>query len=326
LANEFGLSYGAVRTRLKTLKSKGISTPTFDYKKDRPTKPLPKPEKTFDELYEEFNKLIGKTVDRPPTPKTKKGTQKRKVVIADPHNPFIDKEKFAHFIACEKGKADECIVAGDIDDNYALSRFVKTKQVPAVDSLTQVDWFLHILSESFSEVNLIGGNHDKMRILKYFQSHNIPIEIIEQYVKLNYMEVIAKRYDNVKMTGTKVDLPNIGELFHFCLVGKDCVVGHWESYSKVNLRASENCFLWYHQWQSTLKLPDIRLLLQGHTHQLGSRAVWGDKMYGETGCLCQVQEYTIDGRVGYTPPQRGYWAIIQNDGITDFKQTRFYPL
>lgn len=229
----------------------------------------------------------------------------------------------AELLATEE--ADKIVVNGDIDDLYPLSRFVKKKEINAVETLKELDWFIQVLSEHYPKVELVIGNHDE-RIYRYFQRQNIPVHVIQAFVKIDYLEFIAKPYKNVRIIKTKVNLPNIPEIYHFHPIGKDCVVGHWETYSKVNLRAAENCFLWYHQWASTLGLPPIKYLLQGHTHQLGSRAVWGDKTYGETGCMCLVQDYTIDGRVGYTPPQLGYWVIVQTNGITDLKETRYIPL
>jgi len=240
------------------------------------------------------------------------------------HNPFLDKERFAYILTKESG-ADECVSNGDIDDLYPLSRFVKYKDINAVETIKELDWYFHTIAQHFAKNKLVLGNHDK-RVWKYFEQKGVPIDIIEAWVNFGYMESLASKYKNINIVKTQVAPPNLGELYHFYILGKDCVVGHWETYSKVNLRAAENAFLWYHQWQSTLGLPEIKLLLQAHTHALGMRDVWGNKRYGETGCICQVQEYTVDGRTGYTPLQSGYWIVIQKNGETDLKESRYITL
>jgi len=322
LAKAFNLTYDSVGYQLKKLKTQGREVPDFTGCR-LINRPIPKPNKTFDDTYDEFCELIGKTSKKIQHPPVKKSDRKKIIVISDSHNPFVNKEKFAEFLAQEK--ANLLIVDGDIDDLYPLSRFPKKKDVNAVDSLKETDWFLKTLSEHFPEVELILGNHDN-RVYRVFEKAGIQPDIIRAFVKTDYMSYMANQYPNVNVVSTKVNTPGVDEIFHFRIIGKDAVAGHWETYSKINLRAAENCFLWWQQWASTLNLPPIRLLLQAHTHQLGSRMVWGDKCYGETGCICQVQEYTVDGRVGYTPPQFGYWVIYQNKGITDLKESRYIPL
>ena len=327
LAREFGLSYDGVRNRIKTLKSKGHKELNFSYAKDDSRDlllypELPRPEKSFDQVYDDFRKLIGKSKKLPAIPKSKNSKTKKILAIFDPHLPFIDEKKFAHIIT--KEPADEIIVGGDVDDLYPLSRFLKLQVVSPIDCLAKVDWFLHTLSETYPVVKLLRGNHDK-RVVNYFLQHNIPTEIVQAFVKTDYLTEMARPYKNIQIVSTKVEVERHPELFFFYVFG-DCVIGHWETYSKVNLRSAENCWLWYQQWQSTLNLPPIRCLIQGHTHQLGSREVWGDKRYGEGGCLCDIQDYTIEGRVGYSPPASGYWLIYQTNGLTDMKETRYISL
>lgn len=287
--------------------------------------PEPFLSKSTDEIYADFNELIGNTIRV--SKSTPKGVEKhtsKKILISDVHSPFIDKVKLTKLMTSEKD-VDELIVNGDIDDLYPLSRFLKHKEIDAVYTLKELTCFTQIVSEHYPKVKYLKANHDE-RVFRFFQRSGIPVHIIEAFVRTDYLDFIIAPYKNVNIVKTLVTLEHHPEIYHFQLIGKDCVAGHWETYSKVNLRSAENCFNWYQQWRSTLGLPEIKILLQSHTHQLGSRMVWGDKMYGETGTLALVQDYTIDGRVGYTPPQTGYWIIIQRDGITDLRETRYVPL
>ena len=281
--------------------------------------------KSADETYADFKELIGKTIKNDKVfPFKKSGVIKKIILISDIHSPFLDKDRLAKLITSEKD-VDELIVNGDIDDLYPLSRFIKQKEVNAMDTLKEIDWFAHTVSEYYPKIKFLKANHDQ-RVFRYFQRQGIPVHIIEAFVRTDYLDFIIVPYKNVEIVKTQVTLNHHPEIYHFQMVGKDCVAGHWETYSKVNLRSAENCFNWYQQWRSTLGLPEIKLLIQSHTHQLGSRMVWGDKCYGESGTLALVQDYTIDGRVGYTPPQPGYWLIIQKNGITDLRETRYIPL
>jgi hypothetical protein len=86
------------------------------------------------------------------------------------------------------------------------------------------------------------------------------------------------------------------------------------------------------QWLKSFAEPQgivqpFRCVVQAHTHQGGS--VHGD--FGvlaiEGGCLCPTQGYQADAKIRSTrPPALGWTVIVQENGITNHRESRFIPL
>jgi hypothetical protein len=82
-------------------------------------------------------------------------------------------------------------------------------------------------------------------------------------------------------------------------------------------------------WAKRLNLPDIRVFVQAHTHQV-SCVYREDVKYFESGCLVDWEsdgaEYTLDSTAFMRPPMNGFVSLVQYRGRTEFNESREYVL
>lgn len=278
---------------------------------------------TWEEAYKNLCEYIGKK--KKVKQHAKKQAKKRTKIlcISDFHIPFHN-EKLITSIVEEHKDADSVIIPGDFLDCYSVSRFSKKKNIPLKEELTQATAVLDFLANRFSKVTIIVGNHGD-RVRKYFEQRIDPsLMFLVQY---DVMELISHSYSNVHIVKDHYLFDNgrgEGEIEHFTVVGKDCVVGHFEKSSVIPIRAAQNSYNWIASWGKIFGIENVRLFLQGHTHRLSKYPIGdGTTTIGETGSLCQIQDYSIEASGKYTAHLNGYWVIYQDDGITDINNSNF---
>jgi hypothetical protein len=228
-------------------------------------------------------------------------------------------------IVAQHKDADRLIIPGDVLDCYSVSRFSKKKHFPLKDELSiavsVIDW----LASVFPQIDMLEGNHTD-RVRKYFEARVDPSLMF--LVKHDLLEMIAQPYKNVRVVKDEYKFKNGngGEtISYFMRLGKDCVIGHFETSSKMPLKASVTAYEWLRSWGSYFGIADIRLFLQGHTHRLSKYPIGdGTTVIGETGCVAQIQDYAVDSGAKYSAHLNGYWVIYQKDGVTDVNRSNFY--
>jgi predicted phosphodiesterase len=265
----------------------------------------------------------------PPAPQT--GTRRKIVCASDFHVPWHNPRALKALIEEESADTDTLVVAGDLADMWATSRFRKTKKMsdPCRD-YREAQAVLVLLAERFREVIVSEGNHDN-RPLKML-ADLLPVEMIE-YLRLtgpgalHPLELMAAALPNV--TVVKPVEAGFGKFAWFHQIG-DAVFSHAEKYSIIPNRAVSGPVLhWFKSYGEPQNLcAPFRVLIQGHTHQSGS--VMGD--YGvlciENGCMCEpIQEYMADPKVYSQRPATNGWTVLyQDDGVTDMRSVQFKPL
>ena len=280
---------------------------------------------SFDEAYDQYCKYIGKTIKVKPFSGKKNKDKKlsKKLLISDLHIPFHNKVVLEETIYKHKD-ADELIIGGDFWDCYSVSRFAKKQYVPLREEITQGAAILAWLSSQFEKITIIKGNHS-MRLWKYFEKRiDQELMFLTQY---DLFSLAAKDLKNVKIVNDVYQFPHgkgKGEIGHFAKFG-DCVVGHFEMSSKIPARSAINAYTWLNNWGNYFGTKDIKLYLQGHTHRL-SKIPLNDGVVtvGETGCMCQVQEYAIEPSGKYTAALNGYWVLYFNGDKVDVNRSNFY--
>jgi predicted phosphodiesterase len=259
------------------------------------------------------------------------------LVISDLHIPMQDDE-LVKIAMRRDGDADQLVVNGDLLDvdqvmihgserdgvlrqeyNHALSRLV--------------EWSL-----MFKRVYVTWGNHD-LRPERY-KRKRIPIPMHFLFSTLIDNLVNGMQYGEAsgKTTG-QVDLPNVyghGESGGWWVRVGDCVIAHPQSFYKrpgETARRTLRNFLFRHE--------GVRAAIIGHTHMLWRERVAlrapylppkslhlpEDWMVIESGCLCKILNYTIEGKLNYERPrQPGYAVLYQVDGVTDMERTDYVDL
>jgi hypothetical protein len=123
-----GLGQGLMWQRLQTARKRGILTPDVEAQaKSRESfttgRRLPQ---TADECWSLLDDFIGRSRKPPRTPHRQVGKTctSRIVIASDFHAPFMDPWAVGELIAREGGKTHTLIVNGDLQDFYAISRFI----------------------------------------------------------------------------------------------------------------------------------------------------------------------------------------------------------
>jgi len=243
------------------------------------------------------------------------------VVVGDLHVPFHDREALAALITREKG-ADVCVVNGDLQDFYSVSRFTKYESIPFIEEAAQVTLVLEQLSQAFPRVIVVEGNHDRPRFERQLRDR-LPEEMVKvvEFLaggNLSVVAAISKRFKNVELAKTAVGSHSVS---WFAQVG-DLIVTHAEKFSRVPGSTLRGIDEWLGDMERTLALKDWRVLVQAHTHQLGWFPWHAEKLLVEGGCLCTTHGYQLTAKIGGRPQRRGWVSLEQRDGRTDLNSVR----
>lgn len=276
-----------------------------------------------------WQKTIGQAKDRYAGPcKRPVEIGRQKIVVAsDFHAPFHHAEYVAEMFERERD-ADLLIVGGDLQDFYAVSRFVKYETVPFEEEMAAVTLLLEQMSERFPRVLVVEGNHDRPRFEKQLRDR-----LSEDMVKvvtylaggnLSVIAAAASRFPNIKMAKNRVDGRfDVG----WYVQVNDLIVSHMEKYSTVagsTLRGVED---WFSNFERVIGLEkDWKVIIQAHTHAGAWFPYKADRLLVESGCLCRTHGYQLTPRAGGRPQRQGYVTLEQRDGKTDVNSVKFHWL
>ena len=237
---------------------------------------------------------------------TIKSTKLKILHLGDLHVPFaIDAQVDT---AINRNLTADIVVTCEVMDCYSLSRFGKFENVPLEIEIDNTIRYLEHLSETFKTIFVMTGNHEQRVAKTVFK--NIPASLFF-LIEENMLKALAKPFQNVVV----IEQPY--------LQINDAVFIHAEMFSKTDMKAGVNAYSFLQEWKESLGLKPFSICLEQHTHMLGTTYRGGKIKIMETGCLCGVPRYAVDGF--YSKPQtNGYVVINQNNGITDFNTTREY--
>jgi hypothetical protein len=162
------------------------------------------------------------------------------------------------------------------------------------------------------------GNHDE-RLEKRLRQH-LTDDMIEavQYMTggtLCPLTALVKEYENISIA--RHEVPNSKHTIDWFTTIGDAWLGHPSRFSKVPGAALRSVEDWLLDNEVTLGMDRYRLIVLGHTHQLGLIPWRSNSMLVECGCVCSVQSYQLSPRLGGRPQKRGYVFFEQVDGVTD---------
>lgn len=327
VSRAFGITDRRARTILEQLRWSMGSIPTVV---EPPTVQV-LPGASTDELMAQYRSWIGWSEEvnsREPEPF--EGEEKI-VICGDPHAPFQADDAIRRMVDAEAKDATRLVINGDLTDLQNFSRHDKfgQKYTPC-EELSRAQALLNYLSESFREVDIVGGNHDA-RWIKYLVARNVEPGVLEAFRMLcpNFdspLHLLARDLPNVRV----VPKQKIGhaEFGFFYQIG-DLVTTHAEVYSKIPNKAVGVVIHWlksYAEPQGLVK--PFRVVAQNHTHQFGM--TWNDfGTWGiENGCMCEVGDYCGNPQLrgAARPWMKGYTVAHQVDGVTDISRLRVVPL
>lgn len=276
------------------------------------------------DIYKTINKTLNINEKVKIPPKKTSGKTQLHLITSDYHAPFYRSDMIKHIIQNYK-HVDSLIINGDFFDQYSISRFIQYKNIPLIEEFKLSIELMRILSENFRKIVLISGNHDQ-RIWKHFINKGIGIDLMF-LVKYNWCAHMAELFPNIEIANSVVGNKNAGtqNMSHCYLLGKDCVVGHFEFIGSGNLDTAEKMEKWLYEWRTYLpELNKAKLFLAGHSHRISKATIHaGEKTIGETGCFCSIQEYAIKSDAKWKPSTNGWWEVYQEDGITNINKSNY---
>lgn len=282
--------------------------------------------KGFNYFYSKYCEIINK--DYTSKRITGKRDLHKTLVISDTHNKYMNLEAFSRAIN-DNLDAQRCVIAGDLINLDAYSKFTPepdNDRSSVVEDVVATEAMLAVLNDTFPEVIVIDSNHH-WRPWKYL-AQRMPPELIK-YLDTDIVGNIIKQYPNITLHKKCYNFGNAGEINigFFYKLGKDCLIGHFETSSKTPMKPLTNIAGWVKSWDSVFgEFKDVKLILNGHNHRAGKIYERGI-MLGAIPSLCQIMPYILNSDVKYGPPILGYWVVYQDDkGYTDINKSNFVIL
>jgi hypothetical protein len=273
----------------------------------------------FEREWKAWMAHIGMAKDRyagPAKPRARTG-RLRVVAAGDFHIPFHDRDALAMLCVREKD-ADVLVIGGDFGDAHCASTFTKYEHVSYEAEHAGKVAVLQTLSETFPLVKYLKGSNHTDRFEKRLREH-LDKDMLDAIMSmtggiLNPDLALVKRYPNIEVSGWTT--PRGQGVSWLTMVG-DVVFSHAEKYSVTPGFALRKVEEWLDDQTGHLGLPEMRCLVQFHTHAVGWFPWRSDKLLVEPGCMCQVHSYQLGARIAGRPQRLGYVVMEIVDGKVD---------
>lgn len=317
-ARALGVPRTTIRDRLERAKLEASKPPA-------PAKQTREPLANYDEALLQLHNTIGVARDRYKGPAVARKASNRIRVCAagDFHVPFHDRDAIAELVTCEAGNTDVLVVGGDFGDAYAASVFTKHDSVPFKVELAETKAAMDVLSESFPKIEYLRGSNHMDRVEKRLRERLDP-ELVDAILYMTGGELspdlaLMKQYPNVNVACWETPK---GERVPWLMVVGDVAFTHAEKYSITPGFATRKIEEWLSDFASTLGLPEIRAVVQFHTHAMSLIPWRSDKVLVEPGCMCVTHGYQLGSKIAGRPQRVGYVTMELEDGRVDFNSIR----
>lgn len=257
---------------------------------DKPPSGLPYLSKYFEYL----------TGVRPPEPKNKLMAFAEKKLVktlfaADMHVPFHD--EVAIDKAFSANMDADILVTSELMDCYSLNPFYKEESVSIESELDEALRMLEFINETFPTTFVTEANHDDR--IKHQVGKRIPTELLF-LCNMDLVETVTRPF------------PNIIPVPEWWVQLGDVVYTHAPTHSRIDMRAGWNVYQYFVEWGDTLGVKPHNVIVQGHTHYLGSFYRPNKKII-ESGCLCKLMNW-VKKRYQARPWVQGYTVVMQENG------------
>lgn len=288
---------------------------------DMDTRPVGMP---YEREWAVWMKHIGMARDRytgPAKPKARTG-RLRIVAAGDFHIPFHDRDALATLCAREKD-ADMLVIGGDFGDAHCASTFTKYEHVSYEEEHAGKVLVLQQLSETFPIVKYLKGSNHTDRFEKRLRE-NLDKDMLDAIMSmtggiLNPDLALVKRYPNVEVSGWKT--PRGQDVSWLTVIG-DVAFSHAEKYSVTPGFALRKVEEWLDDFSGPLGLPEIRCVVQFHTHAAAWLPWRSDMLLVEPGAMCQMHSYQLKSKIGGRPQRLGYVVMDLVDGRVDLNSVQ----
>jgi hypothetical protein len=282
----------------------------------------PKTKSFYDQHLEDYEKFLGAQRKRKSYQARDLSGRTETIVVSDPHIPDERMDLLTEIAMRHAGAA--LSLAGDINDFERFGRFdLKDWTAPDLQgSLARTDAVLEFLSDHFSHVDILFGNHD-LRLPRKAAKQLGPdyYFVCQQFL----MNAYAKRHGVrvIQQVVTKDNGRDLPPMFFYQQIG-DCMIGHVEAAGAPVGKGVELAHDFFFSRRSFLGLEPFNVVLQAHTHK---QCYFRHRLTGahlfEIGCMCDEQAYSMS-QPKYGPVQQGYFHLVQYNGVTDLNESKLY--
>lgn len=235
--------------------------------------------------------------------------KKKILVLSDLHIPYMNKD--ALNLTLNLNAAADVVVISEIMDLGSQSSFAATDNIPLELEVEETLKLLELLSTRFPLVIVIEANHDYRLARKALKV--LPTEFSLLVEETNLMQLLVRPFKNV------VFVPN------WWVQIEDAIICHASKTSTVSMKVIGDLDMFFkdHHHDLGLRMP-YRVLVQGHTHQLGVLAKPDLKLF-ESGMLCSIRSWyqKIPSRTCWIT---GFVVVEMQDGKSLLNKCREYML
>lgn len=238
------------------------------------------------------------------------------LIFSDLHVPDHDEEYILDIVTKHK-HVDVIILAGDIIDCAAVSSF-DNEGISILDKeLVTAHWLLKKMREiSKAKIVLIKGNHEQ-RVNRHYAKNAKTLGTA--LVETEILHKLATGFEvKIGEVNEKVEYKKISNVDYVnarTFMYGDLLIGHPSTFSKIPMKTVTNMY----EGRYRVKYPNAKVIIIGHTHQVG--IVYRDDgvVLVEDGCSCFNMSYAEQDDKPYGNQQRGYVYLEMKDKKVDME-------
>lgn len=256
--------------------------------------------------------------------KYNKDLDKSKTIVeCDLHAPFTDIELVRKTF---NENANNCMIIGDLLDNYSTSRFVKR----TLDNINPINEFARTIRlvidicSHFNNVYYLEGNHCQRLAKKLFEV--IPLDLLPFFEEshFNILREILDIIPNLHL----VSLKSNGREYSFLYQDNDILYSHVEkSYKDTGKTVLEVNKMLLADWYGELNLKPYKCLIQAHTHRSAYYPNEGGRTLIQMPAMIDKKSYAFDYAYSSNfrgkPAVNGYY-VLYKDGKNNFNAEKSY--
>jgi len=227
--------------------------------------------------------------------------------LCDLQIPFENEEALQK--AIDSHITADFVVMSEVLDCYSLSSFQKKQNIPFEIEIEKTLRLFEYLNETFPVTLILKSNHDDRVGRKL--TKRVPTSLLFM-IDGHILETLSRPFENIYFVDD-----------WFVQIG-DAIFCHADTSSVVDMKTGYNLLLYFYEWRKTLKIIDFSVIVQGHTHYLGTLHRPGMKIF-EGGCLCGELDWHRD-RYHKKPWSLGYVVVVQENGKSVLNLCREYQL
>ena len=240
--------------------------------------------------------------------------RERILVISDLHIPEHQEELILDIIRANKD-VHKIFLNGDIIDCKAVSAW-HDSEITILDHelITAHRLLVKIREITNAHIMLIKGNHEQRVNTHYARNAKaLGSAVVETEILYKLMTGFTIKYEKSRQRIKYEAIENVFYADARSYLYGDLLLNHPSTFSKNYMQTSQRI------WEGKLKdkYPMARVVVVGHSHQLGMAFIEDDVLLMECGCTCEPARYADNDDRPYRVQQYGYVYLEMQNEVVD---------